>query len=233
LVGFQVSNSLDQNSFGSAVITDQEGLASIGFRIPNVLSSNGTWTAVSVFALGEEVVSDTMSLSVYLHNVAVADVAPARTWVYQGHVICINVTVANKGYFENAIVTLYCDVVPDQVIGMETVDLVIGESRVLTFTWKTTGVPFGNYTMTAVASIDFPENDPSDNTVTEGKMKVRILGDIDGNDLVDLVDLWSVARSFGFNEKDLGWNADADMNLDGTVNMVDLYLTTSHFGEPS
>ena len=85
--------------------------------------------------------------------------------------------------------------------------------------------------MTEAGSEPVTDSDPADNTFADGTVKVRIRGDIDGNGVVNMLDLWLVSRHFGFGSKDEGWNPDADLNLDGWVDMLDMYLTTVNFGK--
>jgi hypothetical protein len=74
------------------------------------------------------------------------------------------VTAANLGnYTETFNITLYYDSVE---IGLQTVTLNTGESRVLTFTWNTTGVFLGNCTLKATANVVPYEVSADDNTVT-------------------------------------------------------------------
>jgi hypothetical protein len=172
-------------------------------------------------------------VKVLWHDVAVASVVTDRTWVYQGHNATINVTVVNQGDFAETItVTLYYNVTANLQAGTQIINLLPGESQTLTFVWTTKGVQYcHNYTMTAVASIAPTDNNPPDNTFADGKIKVRILGDVDGNGVVNMLDLYLVSRNFGLREGDLGWNPDLDLNLDRLVNMVDMYLTAANFGK--
>ncbi|MGD0160595.1 MAG: CARDB domain-containing protein [Candidatus Bathyarchaeia archaeon] len=85
-------------------------------------------------------------------DVAVTNVVPFTSWVFQGYVENINVTVANLGGISQTFnVTAYYN---STAIGTSTVtNLAPGASSTLTFSWDTTGVPIGNYTMSGVASI--------------------------------------------------------------------------------
>jgi len=65
LVAFQVLNPLNETVLILLAVTDSSGLAMIHFRIPNLLSSNGTWTAVSTVEIAGNVVWDTLTFHVY------------------------------------------------------------------------------------------------------------------------------------------------------------------------
>jgi parallel beta-helix repeat protein len=165
------------------------------------------------------------------HDVAVVEVVPSRDWVYQGHSVNITVTVINKGDFtETVTITVYYNITANKIIGIQLITLLSEENQTITFTWDTDDVPYcHNYTITAVATIDF-DNNLTDNTFTNGKVKVRIMGDIDNNGMVNMLDLWIVGTSFGFTEETPEWNGDIDLNQDGYINMMDLYITAINFG---
>ena len=168
------------------------------------------------------------------HDVALIDVSPSRTWVYESRTVTFNVTARNEGDFtENMTITLYYNITSGEVIGEETiVNLLPGENRTVTLVWNTTGVtPCFNYTITAVATIDTPDNDPADDTLTDGKVKVRILGDINGDGKVDIKDIRAVAKAFGSYPGHERWNPDLDFSNDGKIDMRDIRMVSKHFGE--
>jgi hypothetical protein len=109
-----------------------------------------------------------------VHDVAVTDVTPSRTVVCQGDSMNINVTVENQGDLtETFNVTLYCN---SSVINSITVtDLPPGENTTLTFTWNTTGVAKGDYTIKAEATPVPYEIDLGDNILIDGQITVTWL----------------------------------------------------------
>ena len=64
LVAFQCQNPSGQISILRTAITDQNGFATVSFRIPNVLDSLGTWTAISVVEIAEKVAWDIVTFEV-------------------------------------------------------------------------------------------------------------------------------------------------------------------------
>ena len=58
-----------------------------------------------------------------------------------------------------------------------------------------------------------------------------VLGDIDYNGIVDIVDIVIVALAFGSKPGDPNWNPDADLNNDDLVDIVDIVLVAIDFGE--
>lgn len=65
LVSFQVLNALNETVLIRTATTNNEGLAIVYFRIPTISSSAGTWKAISVVNIAEEVVWDTIDFQVY------------------------------------------------------------------------------------------------------------------------------------------------------------------------
>jgi hypothetical protein len=111
-------------------------------------------------------------------DVAIIDVSPNQTVVAQGFDLGINVTAENQGQsLENFTVTAYANTT---VIQTENVtDLANGTSTTLTFTWNTTGILLGNYTISANASIVADETDIADNTNIFGTVTVALPGSVD------------------------------------------------------
>jgi PKD repeat protein len=61
LVGFEVHDPSNESVIFRTVVTDQDGLAEISFRIPESPGLNGTWRAISVVEIADKAVWDTMA----------------------------------------------------------------------------------------------------------------------------------------------------------------------------
>ncbi len=96
-------------------------------------------------------------------DVAVTDVSPSSSSVTAGETLFLNVTVTNKG---NATETFDVTVTYDStLVGTQTVsDLAAQGSTTLSFSWDTTGVTEGSYTIKAVADQLSGETEIQDNT---------------------------------------------------------------------
>jgi len=194
---------------------------------------NTSWTYMGEpygpnYGLGDQVSNYMLYypwMPVMWHDVAVVEVVPSRDWVYQGYSVQINVTVLNKGDLnETVVVTLYYNVTAGEIIGIETINLQPGENATILFLWNTEDVPYCyNYTIATVATIPL-DHDPTDNTLADGKVKVRIIGDVDGNDVVNMLDLFIISQAFGLTKEISQWNADVDINQDNVINLLDLYI---------
>jgi hypothetical protein len=59
----------------------------------------------------------------------------------------------------------------------------------------------------------------------------RILGDVNGDGTVNILDSIIVANSFLAKPGDSNWNPNADINNDGVVNILDSIIIANHFLE--
>jgi len=159
------------------------------------------------------------------HDVAITSITPSSTIVYQGGTVSINVTAKNQGDFtETFNVTLY---VNTTVIENQTVNnLPNGTSTNLTFTWNTTDFAYGNYIISAVADTVPSETYTADNTLVDGTVQVRIIGDIDGDGDVDFTDFYLFIGVYPSNPAS---DPRADLDGDGDVDFTDFYLFTGHY----
>jgi len=164
-------------------------------------------------------------------DVAVLDITPSKTTIYEGRTINVSVVVANHGdYFNETFdVTLYYETTP---ISTRTVhDLPIGQNTTLLFTWITTGLPpCANYTLNAEAETVPYEMDTADNTFTDGKIRIKLMGDVNGDCIVDLYDLTAVALAFSASPGDPNWNPETDLNGDGTIDIFDIVIVVVNYG---
>jgi hypothetical protein len=175
--------------------------------------------------------SNIPTIVISAHEVVVTDVTASSTWVYQGRVVNISVTVWDNGSFsETATVTLYYNITAGDVAGAQSVALTSGENATLLFVWNTTGIPinYANYTLTAVAKIP-----TGSNTLSDGTMQVRILGDLNGDGRVDMADVDILVKAFGSYPGHPRWNPAADVNNNGVVDLNDVVTVLMHFGQTS
>jgi len=166
----------------------------------------------------------------YIPDLAVTNVTPSKTIVGQGYTISIEATVKNKGfYFETFNVIAYANTTIIDTLA--NVTLTSGTSTTVTFTWNTTGFAKGNYTISANATTVPGETNTADNNKTDGWVVVTILGDINGDRVVDVVDLVIVALALWSEPGDENWNPCLDLNQDGIVDIVDLTIVAIHLWE--
>ena len=170
------------------------------------------------------------TISIVSPDVAVLNVTPAFNSVYQGWKINITVDVANQGLLPTTFdVTVYYD---NNTIGIQTVtNLESLSERRLVFWWNTTGIQYcHNYTISAKATIMPFEIDTADNLYMDGKVKVRIRGDVNNDGSVDILDLILVSEAFNTQPGDPKYDMYADINRDGFIDVLDMIIVSTNLG---
>jgi outer membrane protein assembly factor BamB len=163
------------------------------------------------------------------HDVAVTDVACSKTVVGQGYGLDITVITADLGsYPETFNVTVYANT---SAIFSQIVTLSSGNSTDITFTWKATGLVYGNYTIIACALPVLSEANITNNNFKYGLVSVTIPGDVDGNGKVDSNDSMLLTNAFDSRPTSSNWNPNADINGDGVSNILDAIILANHFNQ--
>ena len=166
-----------------------------------------------------------------IRDVAVTNVNTSREWVYQGWNVNITVTVRNKGNMSETFhVQAYYDA---YLIGNLTVtDLPPNNETTITFVWNTENVtPCTNYTISAEASQVPYELNTADNRLTDGKIKIRYMGDVNGDDFVDIKDIYAAAEAYGSYPSSPLWNPDCDLDQNLIIDIKDIFTIATNFGK--
>jgi len=169
-------------------------------------------------------------------DVAIISVTPSAAKAYVGEMVNITVVAENQGAstetfnvtarYENTTLGILETLGPQEVTNLPP-----EQTIALTFIWNTTDTqPCVYYTIKAEASTVPNEVDTSDNTYTDGTVKIKIVGDINGDGFVDVLDLSIVAVAYGAREGDPRYNPDADLNKDGFIDLRDLAPVAINFG---
>lgn len=163
------------------------------------------------------------------YNLTITNVTPLKTVVGQGYSIYINVTVANQGEFtEIFLLTLYANTTQ---VETREVTLEGGTSAIITFDWNTFGFVKGDYAISAYVWAVLEEMNTTDNLYINGFVHVGIPGDVDVNGLVNMLDLYHMAMTYGTTSSDPSYNPNHDVDNNGVINMLDLYIAALHYGE--
>ena len=175
------------------------------------------------------------------HDIAVTSVVPAKTVVGQGYGFNVTSVVTNLGnYSESFNYTISLDGPFSKRTDVSTPSLFgvpAGNSTNIITVCNTTGIAYGNYTVTGHASIIPGETNTSNNDLSDGNVTVTIPGDIDGNFKVDLSDLVLLALAYGTtpaNTWGIGhhqWNPNSDIDNSGKVDLSDLVTLATHYGK--
>jgi len=183
-------------------------------------------------------------------DIIVKDPSLERTIVGEGLSIPVdfNVTVVNErdGVWSFNVNAYY----NDTLIGTQYVDLLAsGASKTLTFTWDTTGVAKGSYTISAEAERLPCEVDGFDNKKEVGTVIVTIPGDITGPEnpigsgkyppdgVVNSYDLVYLGKKFGTSDPVADFTGPENpvgsrrYPPDGVVNSYDLFELGKNYGK--
>lgn len=189
--------------------------------------------------VGGQATSNNASVTVnsfVIHDVAVTNVKTSKdgckpmSTVGNDSFVKVNVTVFNEGDFtETFDVTLYAN---STVVGTQTVSgLAAGTQAVLTYTWDVGGLAHGDYVISAYAVPVSEETNTTDNTYTDGVIRVVIPGDINGDGSVDIFDAILLARAHNSVPTRPNWSPNADINGDGIVDIFDAIILANHYGQ--
>lgn len=164
------------------------------------------------------------------HDVAILEVMPSTYETYQGLVVIVKVVAANLGDApENFTISAYYN---STVFGtFDVINLPAGSNTTKFFIWDTSSVAAGySYTIKAEASAVPSEADLSNNVKVDGSVKVKLIGDVNNDNIVDLNDLiaWDVAYG-STSPLDPNWNPQADINEDGKVDSADGTLIVQNY----
>jgi len=165
-------------------------------------------------------------------DVAIVRVEPSKNMVYPDRTVDITVVARNVGdTTETFNVTAYYD---NYTIGTKTVyDLPPRVNRTLTFMFSTTGLePCNNYTISARADPVPHETNTGNNYLEGGWVKIKILGDVNGDGQVDIYDIVIASDAYRTMEGDPDYVADADLApVYGLIDIYDIVTVAYHYGE--
>lgn len=164
-----------------------------------------------------------------IRDIAITNVVAWPTKVYAGRSVYINITILNKGDLaETFDVTAYFD---GNVIDTLTIEnLPSGQEITVTVTWDTKELnPCSSFTISAKAGPVPYEMDIEDNTFVDGTIKIKILGDINGDGIVDMTDVGILIRTFGATPTNPRWDSEADLNFDNKIDMTDIGIVLRNY----
>jgi hypothetical protein len=163
-------------------------------------------------------------------DVMLTNVTYSKSIVGKGLSIPIQVTVENLGPLtETFNVTAYANAT---IIQKLQVTLASEKSTNTTFTWNTTGLAYGNYTISAYAQPPPYQTDTRHDTYKSPvPILVSIPGDANGDGVVDASDFFILERAWGTSVGQKNYDPRADFNGDGVVDALDFYILEVHWGK--
>jgi len=179
-------------------------------------------------------VDGTVSVMTRLRDLAILSVTTDRNATYAHPSWPVNITVVaeNQGIdpesFEVSVFWNDTNLIGKQVV----TDLPPNSTVTLSFIWNTsTALVCHRYKISANATILEFEVDTADNRLDDGYVKIKIMGDINGDGKVDIKDIAVLSLAFGSYPGHPRWNPDADLNKDGKVDIKDIAIGASNFGK--
>jgi hypothetical protein len=175
------------------------------------------------------------------HDVGVTNVKPGKTIVgrYPPVQIACNVSavVVNGGDFNESVtlsLSAFITSSPSStLIGNATIpNLLVGETRNVTFVWNTTGWTKGNYTVWAYARpVPFETNIANNRLNATLTVIVAMAGDVQPPwGFVDMSDISYIARRYGMNPTNPMWDPNADITNDNFIDMGDIAIAARQYG---
>jgi parallel beta-helix repeat protein len=163
-------------------------------------------------------------------NIAITAISSSKTAVGQGQKVNITIIVQNQGWdAETTSVTLYANTT---ILSSFTNIALSGRTQTtLTYTWQTASFDKAKYRISANATAIPGETDNRDNTYTYGLVLVTIVGDVDGNGNVNVLDAIDLSNSFGKSIGQAGFNPSADFDDNGAVNILDAITLANNYNQ--
>ena len=189
-------------------------------------------TDTRLININNELVVHTVQHGIFIgliRDVAITALSADLHIAYQGWTVNINVTVKNKG---NITETFEVKIYYDNTLGPAATvsELQPNEEITITIVWDTKNVPpCHNYTITAMAGPVPYEFNLSDNTFENGKVKIRIMGDVNGDGVVDMRDISELCNRYGAKPGEPRWDYYCDLNRDGRIDLRDIGICCSNF----
>jgi len=183
----------------------------------NVTDSEGFWNITSKIVEINEI-----------HDISLQNIHCPDT-VYDTWMVYVTVTMKNKGTVpETFDIRLYSN---DSLVDTKQVTVNILEKVNVTLTWNTTGITvLSNYYLKVETDVLPNEINATDNTLNFGPVWTLLLGDVDGNRIIDIFDVTTVAIVYGQVEGETGWYLMADLLRDGIIDIYDVVVASIQYG---
>jgi len=165
-------------------------------------------------------------------DLSILNVTCSEFEFYIGHTVNVTAQITNRGAIAETF-EVTCKYELDgveHVIGLIlVVDLPSNATATLTFDWTPMAVAV--YRLKVEVTVLPDETYPADNNVTcSVAVKVKMVGDVNGDGCVDIGDIAMAALAYGSYPCHPRWNNQADVNRDGRVDIQDLAVIAQRFG---
>jgi len=164
-----------------------------------------------------------------VHDIAIIDVKTIEKAVYVGWVVHFNVTIRNNGDFvENFTLMLYCN--ETLVASKDAENLAVRANATENLVWDTSDLkPCSLCTVRVEANLLTEDADLENNTWI-ALFETKMLGDVDGNGMINILDVATIAYAFGAHFGEDRYRLNYDMNMDEVINIIDISAAARNFG---
>jgi hypothetical protein len=192
------------------------------------LSANATIVSGEENLGNNKLVGATVTVGLY-RDVAVTSAVVSSNAAYEGRLINITALISNLGETsENLTVRAAYD---GNLIGTRTVNSLSAHANAsVVFTWNTSGaIRYHTYNITVQVDPIPDEAVSGNNVLSAGLVSVRIMGDVNGDRVVNIVDISAIAIRYGSKTGDSKYELVFDLNSDGVINIVDVAMAAVNF----
>jgi hypothetical protein len=220
-------NNMRMNWQDGDAFNPSEYVASLSF-VPD--NGSISYYVVATNWLGIQTQSETCTQNV-TYDLAVLNASRNRDVVGEGGNFQFNMTVKNEGTFDEQSlkVAVYANTT---LLKVQTVtSLAANQSTTLTFNCSTLNLPKGKYRIKGFVMPLVNESDTADNLLSSGYLTITIIGDINGDGIVEMMDFYYASMAYLSTPEKLNWNPNADVNDDGVVEMMDFFIVSQHYLE--
>lgn len=163
------------------------------------------------------------------HDIAVTNITSSREIVGRGYLVAFNVTLENQS-IENEVYSVAVHANGTQIASGNSTLMGL-ETSTITLAWNTTGLAYGNYSITVYVTPLPGETDIADNTLVDGWVFITIPGDADGDQDVDIYDIVQLAAQYG-QTLPLTWPIPPiDIDGDGDIDIFDIVVAAGNYGK--
>ncbi len=164
-----------------------------------------------------------------LGKVGSQGVSTMKTVVGEDTTVHFSVFIMNYGSAtETFNVTAYAN---STWLGSQTGLTITSKScAIANFTWDTSAFEEGSYAISVQITAVPGETDTNDNSF-DCAVAIGVVGDVDYNGIVNMLDIYNVALSFGALVGQASYVSNCDIDDNGIINMLDLWIAATHFGQ--
>jgi outer membrane protein assembly factor BamB len=176
-----------------------------------------------------------------IHDTAVLNTTISNNTIRSGEPVNITYTVKNNGTqvetfalscaYNTSDIWIAPKYLEPTIISTETVTLTPKAILTHTYTWNTTSIQPGLYSISVEAHLLPDEIDATFNTHISYTIFIIHQADLDANGKINILDLAIVAKAYGSTPEDDNWEPQADLDDNGIINIVDIAAVAKEFGK--